>query len=369
MIRETLRTTARSLYQGWTTNLSRHLQPKSGRRAVFFPSNQPWDPASNLRAWQVAPVLRQRGWRVIVGPAGLNLAQRRKLLDAERPHVVLLQQTRHTLNDPALYPSYPCVMDIDDADCLDPRYAERVAAACNAAAGVIVGSSFLRDVLVSHTNSPIEVIWTGSPRRRSRAPLRPPQLRPPIVAWAHSAPLQYPLEAELVRQAMLSLSKRIQFEFWLFGSTPEGAGEWLAPLRRNGVTCRTIAPLPYQQYLDRVAEAAVGLQPVCTENEFSRGKSFGKVLAYLEGKVAVVASDAVDHALFFSSGENGMVVPNEPEQWAVAVHELLTDGAYRDRIATAGHEDYLARLTVEKSGELVAQFFNRLVGPAKPESP
>jgi len=116
-------------------------------------------------------------------------------------------------------------------------------------------------------------------------------------------------------------------------------------LRAAGAVCRAIPPLGYAEYLRVTAGCAVGMQPVCTENEFSHGKSFGKVLAYLQGQVAVVATRAVDHPLFFRDGENGHLVANDVDDWVRALHRLLTDQAHRERLALAGARDFAARLT------------------------
>jgi glycosyltransferase involved in cell wall biosynthesis len=86
------------------------------------------------------------------------------------------------------------------------------------------------------------------------------------------------------------------------------------------------------------------VQPVCVESEFSRGKSFGKILAYLAGQVAVVASDAVDHPAFFRHGESGMLA-SDVKSWADALELLLNDPERRESMAMAAHRDYETKLT------------------------
>lgn len=54
----------------------------------------------------------------------------------------------------------------------------------------------------------------------------------------------------------------------------------------------------YRKFNSSLGRSAVGLQPVCLSNPFSRGKPSGKVLAYLASDVAIVASNAVDHPQF-----------------------------------------------------------------------
>ena len=86
----------------------------------------------------------------------------------------------------------------------------------------------------------------------------------------------------------------------------------------------------YRDYLASFDDVAVGLAPLCPETPFSRGKSFGKVLAYLDRGVPVVGSDACEHGAFFTR-ETG-VITNDVEEWAVAIAQLLADTAERQVI-------------------------------------
>lgn len=319
--------------------------PSRRPRVVFFPSNQPWDAASNLRAWLVAPELRRRGWRVTVVPEPLSLAQRQRVLRLEQPDVVVLQQTRHALNQPHLYAPVPCVLDADDADCLDPRHHARIARCAKEAAAVIGGNHFIAEQLGQH-NPDASVLWTATPRP-PRRPERPASARGPIIAWAHANPFLYEREAAFVSEVLQRLARRRPFMFWLFGTPPgPAADDYLAPIRAAGCKGVAVPPMPYPAYLRKVSEAAVGIQPICTDNPFSRGKSFGKLLAYLAGEVAVVASDAVDHPLFFRHGENGMLA-DDVDSWVEALDHLLTDAEGRQRMTRTAYDDFERMLTTE----------------------
>ncbi|GIX23384.1 MAG: hypothetical protein KatS3mg122_0615 [Caldimonas sp.] len=361
-LRRPIRAGVHELRLHWERRRSPRVRPV----VVIFPSNQPWDPASNLRAWLVAPELERLGWRAIVVPEPLTLSQRRRVLQLEQPDVVLLQQTRHPLNRPALYAGYPCVLDADDADYLDPRYQSMIAQCARDAAAVVGGSRFVADCLGRH-NPNSHVIWTGTPWIDHLARVAPAQ-RPTVVAWAHSSPLDYPEEAALVQRVMIEVAHRTACTFWLFGTHEDRAAAWFAPLRAAGARCEAIAPLPYADYLNKVAQAAVGLQPVCTRNAFSRGKSFGKLLAYLNGRVAVVASDAVDHSLFFRHGVNGYLVGDEPANWVESIVTLLQQPSLRERIANAGYDDARRRLSTRRFAELLDPVL-REASSLKPKSP
>ena len=110
----------------------------------------------------------------------------------------------------------------------------------------------------------------------------------------------------------------------------------------------------YEQFVESLAEVAIGMQPICENNPYSMGKSFGKVLAYLAADVAVVASDNIDHPLFFENGRNGVLLPMAPEQWAAACKKLLEEPRYRDKLVTAARADFLTRLTTQKAAALLS---------------
>jgi hypothetical protein len=310
---------------------------------VVFPSNQPWDAASNLRAWLVAPELERLGWRVIVVPQALTLAQRHRILRLERPDVILIQQTRNPLNEPRLYPAYPCVVDADDADYLDPRQHDRIVRAATDAAAVIGGSRFVTECLGRH-NASAHVLWTCTPAPES-PPLTPPGQRGQIVSWAHASPLGYKHEAQFMQNVMTEVCAQTPCEFWLFGTNEADAVGWFRPIRQAGGSCVALPPMSYTDYLAKVAESAVGLQPISLESEFSKGKSFGKLLAYLSGEVAVVAANTVDHPLFFRNGQNGFLADENVFDWANAIVRLLEDKELRTRVAAAGRADLSSRLT------------------------
>lgn len=321
-------------------------------RVMILPSGGREDAASLLRAILMAHELRRLGWRVTVPPCQLEHGQRMRLLRAERPDVVLLQQQRHELNRPKYFGSLPVVFDIDDADFLDPRRTAAVEECCRDSKIVLAGSRYVAEWCGQHAKD-VRLVWTSTPLPKERA--TPPQTeRAPVVAWAHSDPLAMPLEAEIVRDAMVRLAgARPGFEFWLFGVRDEAAADaYLGPVRSAGVRTRTFAYMPYADYLKTLAQVAVGLQPVAEGSAFSRGKSFGKVLGYLSADVAVVASDAVDHPVFFRDRVSGMLV-RDAQQMADATGALLADPARRARMADEAHADFKSKLATEAAAAKV----------------
>lgn len=328
---------------------------------VIFPSNQPWDPASNLRVWLAEPFLQQLGWRTVVVPEPLTLEQRQRVVAAEDPDVIFMQQTRHALNDPSLFPTYPCVLDADDADFLDSRFADEIARRAAASVAVVGGSRFVAETLGRFAPRHF-VNWTGTPTQAVGGQ-QPNGQRRPVIAWAHATPLQYPHEAEFIQKVLIEVGRRTSCEFWLFGTTPAEAAAWLQPISEAGVNCKAIPPLPYSEYLNVVEQTAIGLQPIAPDNPFAQGKSFGKVLAYLAGSVAVIASRSADHADIFTDGVNGMLPEHSVHDWADRIASLLRNPASRERMANAGRESYLQNLT----SEIYARRLDRILRQAAVE--
>jgi hypothetical protein len=341
-----LRSAARRALSEVQTHVSRLKQPNRRPRVVIFPGGPRTSSSSYLRAWLLGPKLEEMGWRAIVVPQVLSLAQRKRIIALEKPEVILLQQTRHPHNRPSLYAPIPCVLDADDGDCMDERHSARIALWASEAAAVVGGNRFVADWLFQHNKRSSHVIWTGTPRLPTTPSIKP-AARPPIVAWAHDTPFGYPEEATLMQAAFAEVAKRTRAIFWVFGSTETQAAEWFKPIRAAGGVCEAIERMSYERYLEKVAQAAVGLQPVCPESLFCRGKSFGKILAYLTGQVAVVASNNVDHPVFFRHAENGMLVENTATEWADAIVKLIEDAPFRERVALTGQHDFESRLTMD----------------------
>jgi glycosyltransferase involved in cell wall biosynthesis len=78
---------------------------------------------------------------------------------------------------------------------------------------------------------------------------------------------------------------------------------------------------------------------------YSRGKSFGKILSYLDAEVPVIASDEVDHSLFFDGGSG--VVSNDAAVWTDAVVRLLSEPQARDAMAAQATRKMIGQLTLQ----------------------
>jgi glycosyltransferase involved in cell wall biosynthesis len=173
-----------------------------------------------------------------------------------------------------------------------------------------------------------------------------PKLNPPVIAWGISSAGGYPEEAALVASALARVRNN-NWQFWLFGVKRENGNlPLIASLKDRGVPCQVFQPLPYDEFLNVLEEASIGLAPlVPSASAFSAGKSFGKVLAYLDCRVSIVASNCAEHPMFFRHGKNGFLASNAAE-FAECIDLLLSDGDLRTRVTELAHHDYVDKLSI-----------------------
>ena len=160
------------------THGSRLTQRSRLPRLVILPYASRAAGSANLRGWELGASLRKLGWRVTVIPAQCELSQRLRIIQWEKPDLMLIQKGRHPHNWPHHYPGIPLAFDLDDADFLDPKQAEQLAACCAASRAVFAGSRYIADWCLQH-NSNVTVVWTGGvlpnrpPSRAFRAQAHP----------------------------------------------------------------------------------------------------------------------------------------------------------------------------------------------------
>lgn len=322
-------------------------QPK----AMFFPSSIR-EGASHLRAYNMSDALRELGWNSVIVPKQLEIEQRARLIKMYDPDVLFFQQCRHEFNDAEYSFGRPYVLDIDDADFFKPELHDKIARTCAGASGVIAGSKFIADWCRKY-NSNTRVVWTGTPVSDGARPRH--ATRGPVIAWAQRAPLRYPRELEFVRKfhdALRATGK--EFTLRLYGATTPEEHDQLSRYFGPDARLELIPLLSYDAFLRSLQDVSIGLSPIIFQSEFSRGKSFGKILGYLDAKVPVIVSDEADHGQFFTP-ESG-VVSNDPEVWVRKAAEMLESVELRDRMADAAFHDFETRLTTETAAGLVDRF-------------
>lgn len=333
--------------------------PNRPKKVVVFPCGGADLGSSNLRAIEPARELLRCGWRAVVVPAKFDLAQRRRILAIERPQIVLIQKGRHPLNHPSVADGRPYIFDIDDADYLSEGQRQQVEGLVRHASRVVAGSSSVANWCRQY-NRRVEVIWTCT---RPSATVQPERDRENVVTWAHSDPEGYPMEAEFVRTVMSKVTPRKGLVFRLYGVKDQARlsrqYEGALPYQAN----LEVRPyMSYEKFLASLREAAIGLHVVAEGSPYSLGKSFGKVLAYLDSGVAVIASPALDHPRFFISGVNGVLPPHNAKLWAQAVDELLDAPDRRRAIVAKAYGDFTNRLTMDVFAYRLGAAMDKVIG-------
>ena len=271
------------------------------------------------------------------------------------PDVIVLQRAFEPHQHPERLRPALVIVDLDDALFQRSDMMGRMESAVAAAHAFVAGNRFIGE-WAKRFNGNVHVVNTCGPLRAQRSNQRPRD-RQKIVAWPHSAPFDYPEELELVGQILVELRKRGDFEFRLYGSNFSYGDAltrkepWLQSMRRDGIGISLMPSMPYAQYVASLEDVAVGMQPIVSQ--WSKGKSFGKVLACMSSEAAVVCSDAVDHDLVFN-GSNGMLARSVSD-WVEAIGRYLESPMERERAADLAYQDYCERLTTPVAAKALDQ--------------
>lgn len=325
-------------------------------RLAVFPSGTNYS-SGDLRGRLLGQELRKHGWSTMVVPVQLEAFRRKRLLRLFRPDLLLFQTCRHSLNDPDHAFGYPWVLDLDDADFHDDRARDRLERTAAGAVAVIAGSRYICD-WARNFNSNARVIWTGTPRSGGTVPDH--SVRPPVVAWAQGSPLGYKAELDFIRALHARLVARGEmFTLRLYGISRPEERDQIRSLFPPQADLELFPFMEYHDFLGSLRDVAVGLSPIIPASPFSRGKSFGKILGYLDAGVPVVCSDEADHALFFNAA-NG-VVSNDPDVWVEAISRLLKDPSARNAMSGLATRDFRAKLTIEMAAHLTDRLLRPLV--------
>lgn len=330
------------------------LRARTRPRVAFLPNHAKVG-SGLLRAQNVATGSAAQGWASIVVASNLDLAQRNRVLRRFRPDAVVLQTTRHPLNRAEYLKDRPIVPDLDNADLLNPAAALVLQDVATQARAVMAGSRFIGD-WASQFNGNVSIVWTGTPL--SNAPRPDHRNRQPIVTWAQADPLAYRDELLFCREVMLAVAGRTGcVVLRLYGCAGQDGHPVLRDLASAGVRLQLLPRMGYDAFLASLQETAIGLSPL-SGKDFSLGKSFGKILGYIDARVPVVCSDGADHALFF--GPQSGVVSNDPAVWVEAICRLLADPAARNRMADAAHDAALSRLSLDAVTRQVHAILSRI---------
>ncbi len=333
-------------------HMDRLRQTGGARVAVFLPAYGP-SGAALLRIFLVAKALRTKGWQTLIVPPTLDLSQRQRILKRTSPDIVVMQGARHALNRPELYPGQPIFYDLDDADFHLDHLEAPVSAAMPQVKAVIAGSAYIEEWCRGAGAATTHVVWTGTPPT-SRT-WRPQSARLDLIAWSQTRPMTYVHEADLVRRTVAQIGAERPVTLRLYDRQPGDDPSFAASFEAPGVNVEWRETCDYVDYLSSFDDVAIGLAPLCPDAPFSRGKSFGKVLAYLDARVPVIASDACEHGAFFD--ETTGVITNDTELWVSRGLELLADANARQAMADAAYTRFVDQLTVTAAATRLDDIF------------
>ena len=328
------------------------MRASGPRRLVALPAKPATDGAARLRVYDICQGLRGLGWTCLVLPPALTLVQRRRMVRLFGPDAILMQGARHPLNRPALYPGIPILYDMDDADFHLPHLSDLVREAMPRVSMVIAGSRYIADWALSHGAAHARVVWTGT----SPGPGDPPPHtgRGLTVAWAQTRPMTYGSEALFVARVMAGVARQVPgVTLRLYDRRWDDPADFAAGFAAPGLTVDWRPPLGYGDYLKSFDDVAVGLAPLLPDAPFVQGKSFGKVLGYLDRGVPVVCSAAGEHPQFFDG--DTAVMSDDESIWVRALVRLLNDPSERDRMARVARARFLKSLTTEVAAEQVSE--------------
>ena len=340
-------------------------QPRrDGVSAARFFLNDSLGTSGQLRAGNVAAQMETLGWQAKVVPGALRLGQRQRVIRHFRPDVLIFQSCRHHLNRPEHYPGQTMVFDFDDADFhLDAERRQRDEAACRSAAGIVCGSRYIQE-FAEQLNDRTTVIWTSSPEGRTTR--RPQAERPPVITWAQTRPDSYRLELDFVVDVVTSFARAhgAPFVFRMYDFSDYAESDAKRRLEAAGVEVEILPLMPYADFEASLEDVAIGLSPITPQNPFSRGKSFGKILAYIDAGVPVICSDEADHAAFFTPDSG--VVTNDPAEWVSQMLQLIGDATARQTMADRALERMNGRLRPRHAAERMIAFLDAVLAPAQP---
>jgi glycosyltransferase involved in cell wall biosynthesis len=211
---------------------------------------------------------------------------------------------------------------------------------------VVTGSHYRAEFARSH-NADVTVVptvvsharWAPLPGRLDGALATRDGV--PVVGWVgtHSTAAQL----DLVVPALRELSQRgVRFRVRLVGAS--------RTLDLPGVDVESV-PWSLAREVRDFQEIDVGIAPMF-DDEWHRGKCGFKQVQLMAVGVPFVSSPGGGAREFLVHGENALVADNDAE-WTDSLQALLTDAALRARLARAGRELVVRRLSTEAQAPVV----------------
>ncbi|MEM9421554.1 MAG: glycosyltransferase [Pseudomonadota bacterium] len=342
----------------------KHQAKAKGRGTVMMLPSSSY-PGFEMRDTGIAAAMEAQGWSVPVISPTLSLAARRYFMALYKPDILILRKVRHPLQRAMYYPDTPYILDMDDADHGDDALRDDIIDVARHAATVVCGSHGLADWYKQYSDH-VEVVWTGY--EVDDAPTKPHTEREPVVGWGHGHPAGYPKEAAFFADVMEKVMARApQARMRLYGWQGDHPAliEMAENISARGIAFETRPFMSHAEFRTSLEELAVGVQIIHPDVPFSHGKSFGKILNYLDAKVPVVATDAVDHPKFFDHGQDGLVLPHDPDLWAKTIVDLLNAPDRRQNMADAGKLKMRQHLSLDVAAEQMGKHCEAAIARAR----
>ncbi len=341
--------------------LSSHLFVRRRPRLIAFPSTS-WNTASGL-LWGKGAMAQMRslGWDIVLVPPQLEHTQRQRLCRILKPDAVLCIKARTWKNHPKHFAQYPFIFLLDDADFLDPQETDHIIECIKAASLVIAANEYVANWCRQYSTY-VEKIWVPHPPRAA-PPKTTNASRDRIVMWAPADPESYPIESRFVAEVICKLrSSRDDFEFWMTGCKDQGwAKQFAKPMLDSGVKLKQFGYFKaFDDYLDTIAQTAVGLHPVKLENPYAQGKSFGKILSYIVSSTAVITDPVPDHADFINHQSNGMLA-SSIDEYVQSISYLLDHPDQRSSMTDRAYTDFLAQLATPVAAQRLDHIIRKAI--------
>lgn len=328
--------------------------PSTDIRVRFLTQTDARGASARLRAYALAPYLKERGFEVTIdalnreGTGTKAYVQRfyDRLIGMqtlrETTDVVVLQRDLINHLKPWLEKAYaglgiPMILDVDDAIDLRPpgipptwrarlfgsgNKLEALAKICDT---VVAGNDYLAEK-IRPWNARTQVIPTCLDffHYPARKPKTLPEGRTAVIGWIGS-PLTTPYLEE-IHAPLSRLAARRDIVLRTVGA---------APLSWNDVP---LDQRPWDDKTERYEVAAfdVGVMPL-TDDEWSRAKCGTKIIQYFAASVPVIASPVGMNVQACDEGRAGLLAASA-EEWEAAFDRLLGDGALYSDLSARGRE-------------------------------
>ncbi|MXQ08418.1 glycosyltransferase [Alphaproteobacteria bacterium GH1-50] len=225
-------------------------------------------------------------------------------------------------------------------------------------ATVIAGSRYVADWALANGAEQATVVWTGTRSLPSEPPGQ--EVRGLTVAWAQTRPMDYSNEAAFVARVMVRVAEAMPgVTLRLYDRREGDAADFAHGFAAPGLRVEWRPSMSYGDYLKSFEDVALGLAPLLPDAPFVRGKSFGKVLGYLERGVPVVCSDAGEHPAFFDP--DTALMSNDEDVLVAGMIRLLAEPGARAEMARHARARFLDCLTSHAAAERVAKTLGALV--------